>query len=138
MPYDLYGNYYKSALDAENAETAQCAAIDADIANRKVVELEKKIQQMSFPEMPVAHKIDGREKVKSITEAFSQQPITMYVGMIYDYDKQIKVSAINLEIINVPINGDPFDYRFYVGRDENGNKLFQFRAETVSVCFYCT
>jgi len=77
-------------------------------------------------------------KVKSVTEAFSQQPATFYVGMIHDYDKQIKVATIDLEIINIPVCGDPFDYRFYVGRDENGNKLFQFRADTVSVSFYGT
>ena len=75
-------------------------------------------------------------KVKSVTEAFSQQPATFYVGMVYDYEKQIKVTTIDLEIINIPVCGDPYEYRYYVGRDENGNKLFQFRAETVSVSFY--
>ena len=30
--YDLYGNYYPRMVDAENAEMAQCAAIDARIA----------------------------------------------------------------------------------------------------------
>lgn len=39
MPYDLYGTYYASRRDAENAETAQCAAIDADLAYRKAQSL---------------------------------------------------------------------------------------------------
>jgi hypothetical protein len=34
MPHDLYGTYYASATDALNAEMAQCAAIDASIAQR--------------------------------------------------------------------------------------------------------
>lgn len=81
---------------------------------------------------------DENVKVQSISEAFSHQPITFYVGMMHDYDKQVKVATIDLEIINIPINDDPYDFRFYVGRDENGNKLFQFRADTVSVSFYGT
>lgn len=77
-------------------------------------------------------------KVNSITEAFSQQPAKFYVGMIYDYNKQIRVDTINLEIINIPICGDAYHYRFYVGRDENGNKLFQYRADSVNVSFFST
>ncbi|MGE9312865.1 hypothetical protein ACLOAU_14550 [Niabella sp. CJ426] len=45
MPYDLYGNHYTSARDAENAEMAQCAAIDADIANRRIKDLEKQLHE---------------------------------------------------------------------------------------------
>ena len=44
MPYDLYGTYYSSARDAENAEMAQCAAIDADIAMREVDKIKAKMQ----------------------------------------------------------------------------------------------
>lgn len=36
MPYDLYGNYYKSRIYAENAEMAQMAAIDADKIKREM------------------------------------------------------------------------------------------------------
>jgi len=43
MHYDLYGNSYKTRIEAENAEMAQCAAIDADLAYRKVQELESKL-----------------------------------------------------------------------------------------------
>lgn len=42
MPYDLYGNYYRSARDAENAEMAQCAQIDADINRREVQKLQQR------------------------------------------------------------------------------------------------
>jgi hypothetical protein len=41
MPYDLYGQYYSSARDAENAEMAQCAAIDASIAMRQVEDMKR-------------------------------------------------------------------------------------------------
>lgn len=44
MPYDLYGTYYASARDAENAEMAQCAAIDADIAMREVNKVRQQIE----------------------------------------------------------------------------------------------
>jgi hypothetical protein len=47
MPYDLYGTYYASARDAENAEMAQCAAIDANIAYREVEKLKNRMQQPS-------------------------------------------------------------------------------------------
>lgn len=43
MPYDLYGTYYANRRDAENAEMAQCAAIDADIARRRIDELERQL-----------------------------------------------------------------------------------------------
>lgn len=33
--FDLYGTYYPRETDAINAETAQCAAIDAELALRK-------------------------------------------------------------------------------------------------------
>lgn len=33
--YDLYGNYYTRTIDALNAEDAQCARIDARIAEEK-------------------------------------------------------------------------------------------------------
>ncbi len=44
MPYDLYGTYYASARDAENAEMAQCAQIDADIAMREVQQMRSQLQ----------------------------------------------------------------------------------------------
>lgn len=50
MPYDLYGNHYTSRRDALNAEMAQCAEIDARIANQKVHELEKKLYNQNYDE----------------------------------------------------------------------------------------
>ena len=52
MPYDLYGQYYASARDAENAEMAQCAAIDANLAYR---EMDKMRQQMQQPNDEIGH-----------------------------------------------------------------------------------
>ena len=49
MPYDLYGTYYSSLVDAQNAEWAQMASIDADIAMRKVKELEKRLDYSNTP-----------------------------------------------------------------------------------------
>lgn len=48
MPYDLYGNYYASARDAENAEMAQCAEIDARLAYQKAEKLEKQMYQQQY------------------------------------------------------------------------------------------
>lgn len=42
--YDLYGTYYPNVNDAINAEMAQCAAIDADIAMREVNKIKAKMQ----------------------------------------------------------------------------------------------
>jgi hypothetical protein len=52
MPYDLYGQYYPSRRDAENAEMAQCAAIDADLATRRIESLERKLHEQSQPTEP--------------------------------------------------------------------------------------
>lgn len=45
MPYDLYGTYYASARDAENAEMAQCAEIDARHTRKEVRQLQ---EQMNY------------------------------------------------------------------------------------------
>jgi hypothetical protein len=47
MPYDLYGNYYARRIDAENAEMAQCAAIDYDIAQQ---EMKKQYERQQLEE----------------------------------------------------------------------------------------
>lgn len=47
--YDLYGRYYPNANDAINAEMAQCAAIDADIAYREVQNMKR---QMLYEQQP--------------------------------------------------------------------------------------
>lgn len=40
MPYDLYGQYYASARDAENAELAQCAEIDSRLNQKEIEKLQ--------------------------------------------------------------------------------------------------
>jgi hypothetical protein len=49
MPYDLYGQYYASSRDAENAELAQMAQIDAGINARKIESLERRIYEQQQP-----------------------------------------------------------------------------------------
>jgi len=66
MPYDLYGQYYASSRDAENAEMAQCAAIDADIANRKVAKLEKILYEQQQPTQQDYEFQELNEYVKSL------------------------------------------------------------------------
>ena len=46
--YDLYGNSYRTAQEALNAELAQCAEIDASIAMRNSEETLKRQQQAEF------------------------------------------------------------------------------------------
>ncbi len=45
--YDLHGRYYPNINDAINAEMAQCAAIDADIAMREVNKMKEYMQTTS-------------------------------------------------------------------------------------------
>ncbi len=74
------------------------------------------------------------EIIYSISEAFSMQPASFYLGMPI-YPDQRKVAVIAKEKINFPVAGDPFEYWYYVGRDDEGNKLFEYRAETVNVIY---
>lgn len=60
MPYDLYGTYYASRRDAENAEMAQCAAIDADIANRKQQEEAERAQREEYNLWQYVHMLEER------------------------------------------------------------------------------
>lgn len=43
MPYDLYGTYYESARDAENAEMAQCAEIDTRHLRKEISQLQEQV-----------------------------------------------------------------------------------------------
>lgn len=72
-------------------------------------------------------------EVRGIAEANSEQPCRYSVGDFWNYKDSIKIHSIKLEKINFPINGDPFEYMYYVGRDIDGNKLFAFKAETVNI-----
>jgi hypothetical protein len=68
-----------------------------------------------------------KEKIQSISEAYSMQPATLYVGMKLDGGRVI--DKIIQE--DVHIEGDPFAY--YVGYDKKGNRLFEYRKGTVNV-----
>ena len=65
MPYDLYGTYYASAIDAENAEMAQCAAIDADISMREVNKQKRQMEQQQPSEQAY---YDAIQYCKSLEE----------------------------------------------------------------------
>lgn len=80
MPYDLYGTYYASARDAENAEMAQCAAIDADIAYREIEKLKHEMHrqqqeptQLEYEVGFLQQKVQAlEERLKSIEEKLNQ------------------------------------------------------------------
>lgn len=48
MPYDLYGTYYASRIDAENAENAQCTAIDVDLARQEIQQLRERQENEEY------------------------------------------------------------------------------------------
>lgn len=69
--------------------------------------------------------------INSITEAYSMQPCSFYVGGDWFGTTHRKIAKIVQE--DVYINGDPYDY--YVGYDEKGNRLFEFKKGTVNVTY---
>jgi hypothetical protein len=77
-----------------------------------------------------------KEKIKSITEAFSMQPITL---TITEPDKR---SAFNPEndIKEIKQEGKQVNenkmINIYVGYDFDGNKIFEYIAETVNVHYF--
>lgn len=67
--YDLYGNYYSNLNDAMNAEMAQCNEIDNRINQRKIKELESKLQQPSYDEWVLWQKIEELEsRIKQLED----------------------------------------------------------------------
>lgn len=60
MPYDLYGTYYASARDAENAELAQMAAIDADLMRRDMQDHTQRQQREEYNLWQYIHMLEGR------------------------------------------------------------------------------
>ena len=67
--YDLYGNYYPNLNDAMNAEMAQCNEIDNRINQRKIEELESKLQQPSYDEWILWQKIEELElRIKQLED----------------------------------------------------------------------
>ena len=60
MPYDLYGTYYASARDAENAEMAQCAAIDLDITKQEMQQQQERQQNEEHNIWQYIHMLEQR------------------------------------------------------------------------------
>ncbi len=67
------------------------------------------------------------QTIKSIHEVFSREPMSLIVGNRIDADRII--TEIKEEPIS--IDGDP--YWYYVGYDEKGKKLFEYKKGTVNV-----
>ena len=69
--------------------------------------------------------------IYSITEAFSMQPATHYVGeQIYRHGRDV-VTIVRIVEGTVVIDGDPYTY--YMGLDEQDNRLFEYKKGTVNV-----
>lgn len=72
--YDLYGTYYPNLNDAMNAEMSQCNEIDNRFNQKKINELERRLQQQQ-PEQP--HPSNDEEihylweKIKELETRFS-------------------------------------------------------------------
>ena len=69
MPYDLYGNFYKSERDALNAELAQMAEIDAARAREENLNIR---ESMNEQDMYIRH-LETRvkeleDKVNNLTQ----------------------------------------------------------------------
>ena len=47
--YDLYGNYYPNINDAINAEMVQCNEIENRLNEKKIRELEMRMQEQQIP-----------------------------------------------------------------------------------------
>ncbi len=78
------------------------------------------------------------EVIKSISEAFSLQPISMSVCTDYErcYDNSNAIKEIKLERLQIGhICGDPVEELYYVGYNFDGKKLFQYVAKSVNVHF---
>lgn len=63
MPYDLYGQYYDSYREAENAEMAQCANIDA---RRAMKELDEEKTKSYYLEQRVDYL---QQRIEALEEA---------------------------------------------------------------------
>ena len=70
------------------------------------------------------------EKIKSITEAFSMQPATLYCVSAPDSWNEVEsIAKIELEIMDETTN-------IYVGYNFDGKKLFQYLEKSVNVHYY--
>ena len=68
-----------------------------------------------------------KQKIKSISEAFSMQPITLsVVDKPTSFDPENSIKEIKLEVMDENTN-------VYVGYNFDGKKLFEYIAKTVNV-----
>lgn len=78
------------------------------------------------------------EKIKSISQAFSMQPVTISTMKSNEhyYDKPRACKEIRLETVCIGRKcGDPVEELYYVGYNFEGEKIFQYIANTVNVHF---
>lgn len=76
------------------------------------------------------------EIIKSISEAFSMQPIILSVCNDYEhyYDKPNAIKEIKLETLTIGYEcGQPVQGLYYVGYNFDGKKIFQYHAKSVNV-----
>lgn len=80
------------------------------------------------------------QKIKSLSEAFSMQPMSYTVGeklnRYYSTKPGPVLARIEAEVKNYPVAGDPFECYYFVGYDDEGNVLFEFRRESMNVFYY--
>jgi polyhydroxyalkanoate synthesis regulator phasin len=73
--YDLYGTYYPNINDALNAEMSQCNEIDNRLNEKKINELERKLQGQQRP--------------------FNEEEINHLWGKIQELEERIKILEEN-------------------------------------------
>lgn len=80
-------------------------------------------------------KSKSMEEIYSVSEAFSMQPKTWYVGqsMPYSINPTHRPVISKIKIEDIYDTGDPFS--FYVGYSSDGYKLFQIRVQCATVEF---
>jgi len=67
--YDLYGNSYRTALEAMNAEMAQCAAIDAGITEREMERQQTELNVLRSDNYYLGQKVaELEETIKMLEE----------------------------------------------------------------------
>ncbi len=74
-------------------------------------------------------------KITEVTEAYSVQPQSYYVGDTYfGADKEAEIALITFEQVE-PYFQAVETVNYYVGWDKNNNELFRLKADAVNVFF---
>ena len=77
-----------------------------------------------------------KQRIYSIAEAFSQQPSFYRITEKEpDNRKESHIKEIKPEIITLKVGGISVEYDVYVGYSWDGNKRFQYFANSVNVCY---